>query len=349
MLVQRVADLEKFKTQHNSAITTMSLDIIQIKDTLDNSPTYHGTTGTAVIDQTHSSNDTVQPEGQTIQQMHTPNVPEIIITPPDTDNEEIQLNNNVQPNNAQPNVSQAQYPALLDRAPQHTTPEVNAAPNNRPAQGWWDGAPRIQGGDGRGAGIASSATGPPHGGGTGGGAPSHHGRGRRDSAPRRPGSHSYNSGPYRPPQHRGGGQQRRSSTSSQPRRHGPVLDAEGFQLVQRRNRHRTIGQGAAVTGLVGAPMPIRQIFVYRVQNGDIDDMKQYLSNNGVTVINIIKTSHGMSMFNSFKISIQVLDLMKVFNDNFWPTGIYCKLWKNPRMQNNNDNNDNSSDADSVLY
>ena len=68
-------------------------------------------------------------------------------------------------------------------------------------------------------------------------------------------------------------------------------------------------------------------------------------NNGVTVRNIVKTSHDMSMFNSFKISIQVLDLRKVFNDNFWSTGIYCKLWHNSRLQNNNDN-DYSSQAGS---
>ena len=33
MLVQSVADSEKIKTQHNSATTTMAIDIIQIKDT----------------------------------------------------------------------------------------------------------------------------------------------------------------------------------------------------------------------------------------------------------------------------------------------------------------------------
>ena len=93
-------------------------------------------------------------------------------------------------------------------------------------------------------------------------------------------------------------------------------------------------------------MPIRQLFVSRVQNGDINDMKIYLSNNGVTVRNIVKTLNNMSMFNSFKISIEVLDLRKVFNDNFWPTGIYCKLWYNSRLQNNNDN---SSEAERISY
>ena len=80
-------------------------------------------------------------------------------------------------------------------------------------------------------------------------------------------------------------------------------------------------------------------------NGDTETMTSYLNNNGVKVIDITKTSHDRAIFNSFKVSIPLPHLTKVFNEHFWPNGIYCKSWYN--RANNYD--DSSHEADDGAY
>ena len=67
-------------------------------------------------------------------------------------------------------------------------------------------------------------------------------------------------------------------------------------------------------------------------------MEKYLTDNGIIVNGIEKTSHPQSKFTSFKITIFKPDL-HFFDDNFWPNGVYCKIWYE-RIDQNNGANDN---------
>ena len=102
-----------------------------------------------------------------------------------------------------------------------------------------------------------------------------------------------------------------------------------------RKARRTIGRAAASADLTGAPPPLRHIWVSHVSNASENSMKKYLNDNNVTVCDIKKTSHQMSKFSSYKISIYKTDLDKVFDENFWPNGVYCKIWWERPGQNNN--------------
>ena len=75
-------------------------------------------------------------------------------------------------------------------------------------------------------------------------------------------------------------------------------------------------------------------------------MRKYLTDKGVVVNNIQKTSHQMSKFCSFKICIYKTDLHKVYDENFWPNGVYCKRWFDRSEQNadaDSNGGNNSSD------
>ena len=71
-------------------------------------------------------------------------------------------------------------------------------------------------------------------------------------------------------------------------------------------------------------------------------IKKYMEENGVSVSEVTKTSHDQSKFSSFKVSISKLDLDKVFDDLFWPSGVHCKMWWN-REKMSMDMNDDSRD------
>ena len=204
-------------------------------------------------------------------------------------------------------------------------------------------ARRGHGPSGRGRGSHGNAHHPPPSGrgsgrGRGSHGNSHHpppsGRGRRGS-----GQHHRNRSSDRT-------QHRRPSAASQQRGPGPLYDANGFRIAMSRKARRTIGRAAASSDLVGAPPPERQIWVSRVSNGTETSMNKYLTDNGVTVKSIEKTSHPSSKFSSYKISIPMTDLHKVYDEIFWPYGIYCKRWYNKVEQNDDDNTDFS---DNDLY
>ena len=133
---------------------------------------------------------------------------------------------------------------------------------------------------------------------------------------------------------------RRSVPTSNMRSRGARVDEDGFTLVQSR-RPRSGLSRAAGAAIAGAPPPNRHIWVSRVMNGDSNGMKRYLTDNNVTVLDITKTSHDSARYISFKILIPKPDLSKVFNNEFWPDGIKCRMWFDRSHNNVNDNDENN--------
>ena len=103
--------------------------------------------------------------------------------------------------------------------------------------------------------------------------------------------------------------------------------------VQQHN-NASGGANAPINRLEGAPLPQRSIFVSRVNRGDVDSMKMFLKDNYVDVIDIIQTNHSEAKFKSFKIILNLLDSHKVLKNNFWPSGILCKKWREPKHRDN---------------
>ena len=88
----------------------------------------------------------------------------------------------------------------------------------------------------------------------------------------------------------------------------------------------------------GAPLPERTIFVSRVIRSNEDDIKKCLTDTDDNVNNIIKSSHNDAKYKSFKIKISIIDLDKVLNNYFWPNGILCQMWREPRIKIDTSNN-----------
>ena len=86
----------------------------------------------------------------------------------------------------------------------------------------------------------------------------------------------------------------------------------------------------------------------KVIRGDKEGIKALIENNGIQVYNIDKMSNYQASFKSFKVKISVLDIDKILNENIWPNGIQCEMWRNPRRSssyNGNVNNVNNDQYD----
>jgi hypothetical protein len=83
----------------------------------------------------------------------------------------------------------------------------------------------------------------------------------------------------------------------------------------------------------GAPEPSRDLFVYRVQDGNSsEDIKGYINDNHVDVRDIEQTSKEGSKFLSFKVTIRASDMQKVLQPDFWPCGVCVRRFWRPRTQ-----------------
>ena len=117
--------------------------------------------------------------------------------------------------------------------------------------------------------------------------------------------------------------------------------------MRRTGHRRVIGNSAPTheTTLRGAPPPTRDFFVSRVCIGDKEGIKELIEANGIKVYNIDKMSNYLAKFKSFKVKISVLDIDKIMNENMWPNGMQCMMWKNPRRSYNNNDNVNNDQYD----
>ena len=76
-----------------------------------------------------------------------------------------------------------------------------------------------------------------------------------------------------------------------------------------------------------------------MKEGDSQQIKTFMEDNGIKVSGIDKMSHDESKFNSYKVFINKYDIDKVFDDYFWPAGVQCKIWSNRATSKNRRNDD----------
>jgi len=73
-----------------------------------------------------------------------------------------------------------------------------------------------------------------------------------------------------------------------------------------------------------------ELFVFRVSKDiDIDSIKTYLTDEGVAVADIERTSSEQAYTNSYHIIVEGVDPSMVLSADFWPEGIGCRrYWRN---------------------
>ena len=67
--------------------------------------------------------------------------------------------------------------------------------------------------------------------------------------------------------------------------------------------------------------------------GNKEKLNAFLVKNKVLVKDILKVSHEGARFNSYKVSVSVIDFHRLLNEDFWPNGIQCKKWYERKMSN----------------
>jgi hypothetical protein len=116
-----------------------------------------------------------------------------------------------------------------------------------------------------------------------------------------------------------------------------IQNDEGFgiQRNQRRKEKRLTIRGTATNCTVkGAPEPIRELFISRVDNSTTTNvLKQHLHNNNINVIDLSQLSNELSKFKSFKLTVPRSLFASLFDGNLWPSGVNVRKYIPPRSNN----------------
>ena len=96
-----------------------------------------------------------------------------------------------------------------------------------------------------------------------------------------------------------------------------------------RRQHIVTGTGPT-SRLRGAPLPSRDVFIYRLnRDTSIQDIEAFLNEKDIEVRELDCLSHADAKYKSFKLSISVNDLNTVFSEDFWPMGVKIRKFRQP--------------------
>jgi hypothetical protein len=119
---------------------------------------------------------------------------------------------------------------------------------------------------------------------------------------------------------------------------GPSVSnqVDDFQIPKyhkKRQQKTVLGKKTGDTRLKVGPEPSREVFVYRVDKStNIEDMRDFVVNEGFTVRDIKTMSHEDSLMKSFKITIPVSQLHKIMDPEMWPEGIRVRKFIAPKAK-----------------
>lgn len=346
MLVQRVADLTKYKVETNDILARMASDILELQEA-------KRSTTNAGNDQPLSVNNVNNAEQITNEQILAQQTE--VTSNADTDVANNESSSDSLTTEHQPNTP----PQQSHQSPtQQTTPQQQQSPpqqqtspqQQQTSQQTLQPQPATlpQGDTVEYVSLRPSWANHPNSG-------SHHPPVRRPTSEGRPqrlpsSAHPVPSRPVHVPQQRptrdnANGNHRPESriNLAGANRQQSQIDEDGYTVVQSRRRRRVIGNATTTSGnLRGADHPpTREIFISRVTTGDKRSITEYMETRGIRVHHFEKMSHYQAKFLSFKIKISVFDKDAVLNENFWPYGIQCMMWKNPRPVDSRYNNENN--------
>ena len=144
------------------------------------------------------------------------------------------------------------------------------------------------------------------------------------------------------------------------------VDSEGFRRPKaalkkmRRNAKSVIGKNQPSGTFRGAPVPPKELFVYRVDNStDTDDLRDYITDMGIDVIDLKCISHQEALFKSFKLAFSNEHFNDLLKEDAWPDGVRVRRFIPPRQKPKNENysdtlqlcsyNSHGSSFDRLLY
>ena len=106
-----------------------------------------------------------------------------------------------------------------------------------------------------------------------------------------------------------------------------LYDDDGYEVYENKStrKKRLIKEYANL--LKGAPPPIIRLFVSRVSFGSENTIDNYLRRCGVKPLSVVVASKPNAKYSSYKVSVYKTNVDAVLQDNFWPAGIKCRLWR----------------------
>ena len=120
----------------------------------------------------------------------------------------------------------------------------------------------------------------------------------------------------------------------------PIIDPEGFQLVQNKNKKRKniigLRKASGITNLKSAP---RKLDIY-LGNCDLtvtpEDVKEYiLKEVNIHIDECVQLNCKDPKCKSFRISVDIKEKNKILNANVWPEEIICRKFFHLRRINKN--------------
>ncbi len=106
---------------------------------------------------------------------------------------------------------------------------------------------------------------------------------------------------------------------------------ERLRSDQQRRRKNTICLGNKTDHRLQSGSGKTTIIVQYVKKQyENDDIKRYINDEDVEVHKIEKVSHPDSLTKSFTVEINYSNKTNVLNEDFWPQGIGCRIWRPKR-------------------
>ncbi len=107
-----------------------------------------------------------------------------------------------------------------------------------------------------------------------------------------------------------------------------------YSSAQRRKIRRKAITGTKSTQgtLRGAPEPSRDLFVFRVEKGNTEEIiRDYIKDNNIEPRNVSLISNKDATFASFKVEVALSNMNDVLSPDFWPTGVCVRRFHKPRQ------------------
>ena len=126
------------------------------------------------------------------------------------------------------------------------------------------------------------------------------------------------------------------AASSKPRQQPPPLRPN---RSRSRNGRSTVFIGSKVTSgqisFKGADLTVDRYIGKIDVEADNDEVKKFITDAGVKLVDFQENSRSHSSFKSFKVTVRRSDLPTLEKDNFWPAGVIFRNFFRPRGQRGN--------------
>ena len=100
---------------------------------------------------------------------------------------------------------------------------------------------------------------------------------------------------------------------------------------QQKKRNIVVGKATNRSGLKGAPEPMRDIFVFRLDiNTTKEDVEKHVKDNNCDLCTVSQKSHPEAKFKSFKVTVPVSHLNRLMDPEIWPLGVGIRRFRMPR-------------------